>query len=364
MGERGWTNFDWHGDLPPGHPMVTGIQCFDLDISDFRAAKLRIFLGKNMVENKMPEAHWWIELIERGGKIVNISPEYSPVSQKADYWVPIRPGMDTARLLGVTNILMDERFYDDAFVKRFTDFPLLVRMNTLKLLKASDLIPGYQNARLTGYSVQVQQIAQALREKWRDLITTTPKELIQRLPHDMATTKPVMIHTGEGVNHYFHCDLSTRAVFLPLALTGNLGKPGANTGHWTGNYKTAVLPDLRVYIYEDPFAPEAGKIKAYMKPENVSYWNYGDRPRIVRGRNYTGKTHMPTPAKLIWVANVNLLNNAKWHYEMIANVDPKIEMIVYNECECTGSTAMRMSLSTLAKTSLSTASLWKRHRSC
>ncbi|MBI3326588.1 MAG: molybdopterin-dependent oxidoreductase, partial [Nitrospinae bacterium] len=133
LGARGWTNYDWHGDLPPGHPMVTGIQTFDMDISDFRAARLLIFLGKNMVENKMPEAHWWIELIERGGKIVNISPEYSPASQKADYWVPIRPGTDTALLLGISKILIDEKLYDAPFVKRFTDLPLLMRMDTLKL---------------------------------------------------------------------------------------------------------------------------------------------------------------------------------------------------------------------------------------
>lgn len=25
-GARGWSNYDWHGDLPPGHPMVTGVQ--------------------------------------------------------------------------------------------------------------------------------------------------------------------------------------------------------------------------------------------------------------------------------------------------------------------------------------------------
>jgi len=414
-GGRGWTNFDWHGDLPPGHPMVTGIQCFDPDLNDFRHAKLLVFIGKNMVENKMADAHWWVEAMERGAKIVNISPEYSPSSQKADYWIPIRPGSDPALLLGVTNILIQEKKYDADFIKKFTDFPLLVRLDTLTNLRAKDVFPGYQNATLTGYSAKVQQIDPALREKWGDFVvwdtktnspkpvnrdevgdyfaatgidpalegtvtvtlangTTVeaktvfqlykelcaeydldtvadicqaPKELIRQLADDFATIKPAMIHTGEGVNHYFHCDITTRAVFLPLALTGNIGKPGANTGHWAGNYKTAVFPGVGVYIYEDPFNIQtdgAGEVHvhAYMKPENVCYWNYGDLPLIVNtpkaGRKvFTGKTHMPTPTKVIWVANVNLLNNAKWAYNMIANVDPKVEMICYNEWEWTGS---------------------------
>lgn len=404
-GGRNWTNYDWHGDLPPGHPMVTGIQTFDPDLDDFRRAKLLIFVGKNMVENKMADAHWWIEAMERGAKIVNISPEYSPASQKADYWIPIRPGSDVALLLGVSMLLIERGLYDAEFVKQFSDLPLLVRTDTLKLLRASEVIRGYQNAKLTGYSVQVQKINPKLRETWGDFvvwdsksaspkaitrdevgkpfltkgidpalagsfkiktvdgqaidakpifqiykellqeydldtvadITQAPKELIERLAQDLATLKPAMLHTGEGINHYFHCDLTTRAVFLPMILTGNIGRPGGNVGHWAGNYKSAVFPGLGVYLFEDPFSIDRGKQKKFASSENVAYWNYGDRPLAVNGKCFTGKTHMPTPTKMIWAANVNLLNNAKWAYQMIANVDPKIEAIVYNEIEWTAS---------------------------
>src|SRR3990172_1410336 len=132
-GARSWSNYDWHGDLPPGHPMVTGVQTFDPDLNDFRNSKLLIFVGKNMVENKMADAHWWIEAIERGGKVVNISPEYSPASQKADLWIP-------------------------------------VRMDTLKLLRATEAIPGYTNPPWTGYSVTTQVIDPAFRDTWGDFV--------------------------------------------------------------------------------------------------------------------------------------------------------------------------------------------------
>src|SRR5690606_16771603 len=32
LGARGWDNFSWHTDLPPGHPMVTGQQALDFDL--------------------------------------------------------------------------------------------------------------------------------------------------------------------------------------------------------------------------------------------------------------------------------------------------------------------------------------------
>ena len=47
---------------------------------------------------------------------------------------------------------------------------------------------------------------------------------------------------------------------------------------------------------------------------------------------------MPTPTKALWFTNVNLINNAKWAYEMlIKNVNPKIEMIVSTDIEMTSS---------------------------
>ncbi len=49
------------------------------------------------------------------------------------------------------------------------------------------------------------------------------------------------IHIGEGVNHYFHATLHNRASYLPLMLTGNIGKHGAGVYTWAGNYKGALL---------------------------------------------------------------------------------------------------------------------------
>jgi nitrate reductase alpha subunit len=46
---------------------------------------------------------------------------------------------------------------------------------------------------------------------------------------------------------------------------------------------------------------------------------------------------MPTPTKAMVFNNVNLINNAKWVYEMIKNVNPGIEMIVSMDIQMTAS---------------------------
>jgi nitrate reductase alpha subunit len=429
LGGRLWSNYTWHGDQAPGHPFVHGLQTADCDFNDMRHAKLHIQCGKNLVENKMPDSHWFIEIMERGGRIVVITPEYSPPATKADYWIQVRPGCtDTALFLGVTRLMMDNRWYDDAFVRSYTDFPLLIRTDNLKRLRASDVFPGYQlglkkdgpsyvTQHLTdeqyakigdfcvfderqrkvraitrdqmgprmqasglapklsysgkvklvsGEEVEVTTLWDAYQLHLRDYdldtvsqITGADKSLIERLAKDIWDTSraghAVAIHVGEGINHWFHATLANRAQYLPIMLTGQLGKPGAGCFTWAGNYKSALFqgspetgPGFLGWIGEDPFAPNLDpatdgkdvKINKTTKDEEPAYWNYGERPLIVDTPKYgrrcfTGDTHMPTPTKYLWFANVNLFNNAKHAYDMLFVVNPKIDCIVAQDVEMT-----------------------------
>lgn len=141
---RNWSNYTWHGDQTPGQPWVHGLQNSDCDFNDLRFSKLIIMDGKNLVENKLPDSHWFIECMERGGRIVVIAPEYGAPSTKADYWIPIRPATDAALWLGVTRLMMEKGWYDPDFVRQFTDFPLLVRTDTLARLRADEVFPNYR----------------------------------------------------------------------------------------------------------------------------------------------------------------------------------------------------------------------------
>ena len=425
-GGRLWSNYTWHGDQAPGFPFVHGLQSADVDFNDLRFSKLSIQVGKNLVENKMADSHFFIETMERGGTIVTITPEYSPPATKADYWIPIRPGTDAALFLGITRLMIDRGQYDADFVRRFTDLPLLIRTDTGRRIRAAEVFPGYApGLREDGPSFAIQGLkpeqyerlgdflvwderTRASRAITRDVVgvrvadaglapaldwtgsvrlvdgteveaTTTwaayrthladydldsvvemtgsPRELIVRLANDIARITPASAHIGEGVNHWFHATLANRAIYLPFMLTGNIGKPGAGVYTWAGNYKSALFqghpdsgPGFKGWIAEDPFEPNLDEgasgsdIKAHLYGygEEPAYWNHGDRPLIVETPKYgrkvfTGQTHMPTPTKAMWFTNVNLLNNAKHHYEMIRNVNPRIDLIATTDIEMTSS---------------------------
>lgn len=423
---RNWSNYTWHGDQAPGQPWVHGLQASDCDFNDLRFSKLIIMDGKNLVENKLPDSHWFIECMERGAKIVVIAPEYGPPSTKADYWIPIRPATDAALWLGITRIMIEKKWYDEKFVKQFTDLPLLVRKDTLKRLRAQDVFANYQTTLAPdGPSMKIQGLSKEQHDKLGDFVvwdaktnqpravtrddvgetlaqkgieptlegtfkvklvdgkeievatlwslyqihlkdydldsvvemTSAPKNLIMQLAEDIAKFTPVAIHQGEGINHWFHATEMNRAAYLPLMLTGNIGKPGAGCHTWAGNYKAALFqgspwtgPGFKGWVAEDPFEANLDasahgkniKAHAYTKDEEPAYWNHGDKALIVEtpkyGRkNFTGKTHMPTPTKALLFTNVNLINNAKWVYEMIKNVNPNIEMIVSIDIQMTAS---------------------------
>jgi len=63
----------------------------------------------------------------RGMKLVVVDPYLSNAAEKADRWVPIRPGSDGALACAMLNLLLSEyRIFDAAYLEHHTDAPYLV----------------------------------------------------------------------------------------------------------------------------------------------------------------------------------------------------------------------------------------------
>jgi nitrate reductase alpha subunit len=142
LGGRGFDNYSWHTDLPPGHPMVTGQQTVDFDLSAVEHCKRVVVWGMNWITTKMPDAHWLTEARLQGTKVIVIACEYSSTASKGDEVIIVRPGTTPALALGLSGVIMREKLYDEDYVKRWTDLPVLVRMDTLKYLRAEEVFGG------------------------------------------------------------------------------------------------------------------------------------------------------------------------------------------------------------------------------
>src|SRR5262249_30841135 len=95
----------------------------------------------------------------------------------SNYWIGVRPGLsDTAVFLGITKILLDEGWFDAAFVRRFTDFPLLVRTDTLRRLRPEEVISDYRPKDLKGGpSFTIQGLTDDQRVKIGDFCVWSPE---------------------------------------------------------------------------------------------------------------------------------------------------------------------------------------------
>jgi nitrate reductase alpha subunit len=199
VGGKGFDNYSWHTDLPPGHPMVTGQQTVEFDLSAVERCRTLVVWGMNWITTKMPDAHWLTEARLKGTRVVVIACEYSATSTKGDEVIVVRPGTTPALALGMTHVILRDKLYDADYLKRFTDLPMLVRMDTLKYLRAQEvfgdspaalkttrvLAGGEREPAPAAHTRQI--VPAAMRQEWGDYVwwdraASAPK----RLTRDMV----------------------------------------------------------------------------------------------------------------------------------------------------------------------------------
>jgi nitrate reductase alpha subunit len=149
--------------------MVTGQQTVEFDLSAVEHAKTVVVWGMNWITTKMPDSHWLTEARLKGTRIVVIACEYSATATKGDDVLVVRPGTTPALALGFANVILREGLYDREYVRQWTDLPILVRMDTLKYLRASEV---------TGQGAAELKQTRVLREGEKEPPPALQKEMI------------------------------------------------------------------------------------------------------------------------------------------------------------------------------------------
>ena len=134
----------------------------------------------------------------RGGTIIVVDPRFSSAATKADHWLPIKPGTDTALLLAWINVLITEKLYDAAYVKQWT----------------------------TGFDQLAAHVA-TMTPEWAASITDLPADVIRTTARTMAAHAPrSVIMPGRHVVWYGNDTQRMRAEFLVNTLLGAYGRHG------------------------------------------------------------------------------------------------------------------------------------------
>jgi nitrate reductase alpha subunit len=93
-----------------------------------------------------------------------------------------RPSTDAALWLGVTRVMIDNKWYDEAFVKQFTDFPILIRTDNLKRPARGGSVSRITRSALCadGPSKKVQGLTDEQHKKLGDFVVWDAKDEFSR----------------------------------------------------------------------------------------------------------------------------------------------------------------------------------------
>ncbi len=140
-----------------------------------------------------------MEALKHKAKLVVVDPVRSRTAEKANIWVPIKPGTDGALALAMVHRIIEDRSYDQTFCERwvygFDQF--------------------FEHVQSRGYS-----------PKWAEPITGIPQDTIIELADEFALTKPAIMDGFTGLTNYSNGLAVFRTIFILNAITGNVDGPG------------------------------------------------------------------------------------------------------------------------------------------
>ncbi len=88
---------------------------------DMPNTKVLFFIGDHLGENvHVSHIKQYVQGLQNGAKLIVADPRFSASAAKADIWVQIKPGTDTAYMLAIMNYLVQNKKYDADFVEDYT----------------------------------------------------------------------------------------------------------------------------------------------------------------------------------------------------------------------------------------------------
>lgn len=108
---------------------------------DLEHAGCILFWGYNPNLARLSHATATLEALKRGARLIVVDPRKTGIAKKADIWLQVRPGTDAALALGIARVMIERGWYDEPFIREWTNAPLLVRRDNGHLLTNRDL-PG------------------------------------------------------------------------------------------------------------------------------------------------------------------------------------------------------------------------------
>jgi len=273
-----------------------------------------------------------------GTKVVVIDPRFTVTAAKADEYLPIIPGTDSALALGLMNLIFERNLHDMEFIREYTNGPYLVKLDNRMFLRGKDIGDRKANsyalwdkdkqeakrvrrsntkrAGLSGsYNVNgvhckpafqlLKELAEEYPPSKTAKITGIKEEKIRILAEKIGTAKKVVFFTYMGVSRTYHGDISVRGLATVASITGNVST----------SFSSGYLPAV---LNWDPFLNADPETPSYHRLGILNLYN-----AVIKGNPYQ--------IKALWFAFVNFVNQCANSEKIIDEFFPKLDFIVQTE---------------------------------
>ncbi|MBI3514814.1 MAG: molybdopterin-dependent oxidoreductase [Proteobacteria bacterium] len=261
---------NWHKDH--AHRFTTGAP---IGVPDFANTGCIVLWGHNPSTSWLASAATAADARARGAKLIVVDPRKVGLAVKADRFLRVRPGSDGALALGIAGAMLAHGWYDRAFVRDWTNGPLLVDDASGKFVTAAALgltdddrlLAAWdaRGARPVAYDPRSGAYLDAQAEpaldgverlgaiacrtafaRYAALAAAWPPARVEQVTGvaaaDVVETarllfahRPVSYHAWSGVGQHTNATQTDRAIALAMALTGSFDAPG-------GNLQPATVP--------------------------------------------------------------------------------------------------------------------------
>ena len=322
--EKTATSYDYACGVGIHRVLGTGDWAYCNEPNSVMDSSMVVIWGTNPVLTA-PQNWRWIQWAkENGTKVICLDPIKSATAHRSTEFIQVTPGNDGYLALAMCNYLIENDMINKDFVMNSTTGPFLVRADTKKHLRYSNWIAGEETednwSRVGSGSVFTVPEGTDLFFVW-DNATGTPMpvdeatdpalegtfttadgievttaftllknqlkqysiegasalcgpsvERIKALAESFATERAVSVNVTYGCDHYVNGYLTTWAMAILLALTGQLAREGAGfTGVFTQTYTPAITtywfytPGFKAYNAQIPF----GRVPQMIKDQAI-----------------------------------------------------------------------------------------------